>query len=186
MLLSSWKSNDWKRRHGTDEWDEKLAGIRGLSPVKICWSASAARGLSWWPPHVQCSHFRLQLLGSPNPVSCIRRRTCHSSPCVFAQMTNCTNVLAVVVLSSCCPASERGSQMPFLAKEPSQQRKSSWMRFKMLLNYFKTLQLRHASPPILHSITIGATWVLAIICKCCKKVDNAGEITFFGSQPAQK
>jgi len=71
-------------------------------------------------------------------------------------------------------------------QEPSQQRKSSWMRFKMLLNYFKTLQLRHASPPILHSITIGATWVLAIICKCCKKVDNAGEITFFGSQPAQK
>lgn len=64
--------------------------------------------------------------------------------------------------------------LPQQQQQPlQQQRKLTSMRFKMLLNYFKTMQLEFAprlSPSPLsspeHSSHNGATWVLAITVKC--------------------
>lgn len=71
------KSNDGKRRRESAERDEKLARIRWLSPVKICWSASAGRGLSFVAP--TCAMFTLSTAPAPqhpaswilDPESCI-------------------------------------------------------------------------------------------------------------------
>lgn len=139
-----------------------------------------------WPPHVQCSHFQLlQLRSIPHPGSWIL----DPESCILPVSSMPQKDMPFVSVCICpndklhkrsrVRRAERGSQMPFqfLAKEPSQQRKSTWMRFKMLLNYFKTLH-----PNLWHPITIGATWVLAIICKCCKKLTMPLEITFFGCQ----
>lgn len=76
-----------------------------------------------------------------------KRHTVHL-PCVFAHMTNRRTVWSGhnVETATTGPGRDSKWQLQLQLHLPQQQhRKLTWMRFKMLLNYFQTLQLEFSS-----------------------------------------